>query len=88
MEAQYAPSIQANGRVKFYKACALAYTGKLDEAEELLCGNGGLIINDMREGEITMTDLWSYIREQRIKRGEPVSPDENPPHVLDFRMFV
>lgn len=88
LEAQYAPSIQANGRVKFYKACALAYTGKLDEAEELLCGNGGLIINDMREGEITMTDLWSYIREQRIKRGEPVSPDENPPHVLDFRMFV
>ena len=80
-------TIKNNKRCLLYYAYALARKGKLDEAEEILCGKDGktyLVVPDVRECELTVTKLWVYIHE---RRGETREQMGEPPYDLDFRMF-
>ena len=81
------PSIYI-GKVKYYKAAAIAYLGDIDTAEEMLLENGGMEIPDIREGEISTSDLWVYIQKERARRNGEVLNDEDIkiPYALDFRM--
>ncbi len=74
--------IKNNERCSIYYAYTLALTGRLKESEDILCGNGNLIIPDIRECETITSDLWFYIQSQKE------NPSEDLPRDLDFRMFV
>ena len=77
-----AENIKTNKRCSIYYAYALALTGRVKESEEILCGNGNLIIPDIRECETITSDLWFYIQSQKE------NPSGELPKDLDFRMFV
>lgn len=76
------PEIRENNRCALYYAFALARLGETDAAEQILCGDKPLIVQDMRECETSTVELWNYIRE---RKGLPPS---DPPSELDFRMFA
>ena len=73
--------------IKMMKAFALAYTGKLDEAEKILLENISEI-PDIREGENSTSQLYIYIQQQKaIQQGKTLSASEvNVPFHLDLRM--
>jgi tetratricopeptide (TPR) repeat protein len=80
--------IKANKRCLLYYAYALARLGRVKEAEEILCGEDGktyMVVPDIRECELTETQLWFYIQE--LKGLKPSEIGE-PPKDLDFRMFT
>ena len=78
------------GRVKTHAIAALMRTGRLQEAEALL--GGDIVLTDVREGNVLLTDLWFEL----MARKEKGSADETalawaretlvPPKRLDFRM--
>ena len=82
------PEVKALPFIKFMKACALAHTGELDEAEAILMENGGLDIPDIREGENSTSQVYLYIQEERAKlEGKPFDPKKvQVPFLLDLRM--
>ena len=82
------PEVKALPFIKFMKACALAHTGALDEAEAILMENGGLDIPDIREGENSTSQVYLYIQEERAKlEGKPFDPKKvQVPFLLDLRM--
>ena len=69
-----------------------AYLGadllKLDDAEAILLENGGLDVGDIREGEISITDLYIYIQQKKAQlRGVELQVrDIEVPFKLDLRM--
>jgi tetratricopeptide (TPR) repeat protein len=80
--------IKANKRCLLYYAYALARLGRVKEADEILCGKDGktyMVVPDIRECELTETQLWFYIQE--LKGLKPSEIGE-PPKDLDFRMFT
>lgn len=70
---------------EFLLADALAHTGRLEEAEELLAR---LQVPDIREGEISMSELYTYIQleKARLNGREPNPEDIEIPFQYDFRM--
>lgn len=85
---QESRSVRENKRCLLYYAYALARAGRTKEAEEILCGKDGntyLVVPDIREEELIVTELWFLIQEQQGK-----SPKEagQPPKDLDFRMHA
>lgn len=84
------PEIAAHPRCRLYYALALAETGSLEAAENILYENGGLILPDLREGETATLDLWYLIEEKKAKRdGKPFDRNSaNPPAFADFRMHA
>ncbi len=83
-------SVQADGRVAMTYAFALLRTGRTDEAEAMLWRNGGLSVTDIREGEISLTNLYLDIAKARAEAaGKTFDPaDVDVPRQFDFRMFV
>lgn len=88
-------TVRENGRVRILTARAAIEVGELDCAEAIL--RDRIEIINLREGELTLTDLWFSLHERRIARAEGHSVDDAlrqrvrrdfppPPH-LDFRMF-
>lgn len=81
------------GRMKLLAAQAALALGRLDECESLL---HALVVPDMREGEVSLTDLWYSLWEQRLSQREGLAIDDElaarvrreypPPADLDFRM--
>lgn len=65
-------------RIRFYYILALHRTGKTKEAFDLLCADGGLVIDDIREGEIAVGDLWQEMH--RKIYGE----EGELPYIFDF----
>ena len=60
----------------------------VQHAEEILCGKDGktyMVVPDIRESELTETELWFYLQERKGKSKEEVG---EPPRDLDFRMFT
>lgn len=80
--------IKNNKRCLLYYAYALARIGEIEKAEEILCGKDGktyMVVPDIRESELTETELWFYLQERKGKSKEEVG---EPPRDLDFRMFT
>jgi len=72
--------LQREERIKFYYISALAGVGKYQKAYDLLCAEGGLVMPDMREGEVTIGTLWETLHEKLYgDKGEL-------PYVFDFSM--
>lgn len=78
-------------RLRLYRAFALARLDRIEEAEALLCRDGvWLEVPDIKEGEISLSDLWYHIQEVRAARTGKAFDRSRvaPPHALDFRMFA
>ena len=82
------------GRLALYRVRCLVKLGRLDEARELLTER--LVVPDIREGEIAISDIWAELYARVIERDRAL-PDgsvsfddalrEYPlPYALDFRM--
>lgn len=82
------PELRKKPFLLFCRAFALAYSGKLDEAEAILFEGGGLIVPDIREGEISISDLYVHIQRKKAeKEGKILSDKEiKIPFAFDFRM--
>lgn len=88
-------TVREQGRMKLLAARAALALGNLDQCEALL---HGLVVPDMREGEVSLTDLWYQLWEQRVAQREGLEVDDAlrarvrreypPPADLDFRMHV
>ena len=83
-------AVQANGRVAMLYAIALLRTGLLSEAEAVLLRDGGLAVTDIREGEITLTELYIELAQAKAaQNGQTLGTDQvDVPRQFDFRMFV
>ena len=87
-------AVRAHGRVRLLQARAALDADQLERCEAIL--RGGLIVQDNREGEVALTELWFRLGERKLARdaGVPVDDDlrarvrrEWPvPPELDFRM--
>ncbi len=77
-------------RVRLYLAVSAEGRGDLDLAESILEEDGGLEVPDIKEGEISITELWFSIAEKKAARdGLPFDrATAKPPKKFDFRMNV
>ena len=57
-------TVKDNDRIKLYLAYSLLQVGSAKEAENILYSNGGLFINDYREGDKMLNNLYRGIREK------------------------
>lgn len=72
-------------RFLYLRASALAEVGRFDEAEEILLRP--LVVPDMREGELSLSDLWFRIYMKKEKLTRQQAEERHPlPESLDFRM--
>ncbi|MBC7286507.1 MAG: DUF5107 domain-containing protein [Armatimonadetes bacterium] len=87
-------SVRRCGRVVLLEAQAALAVGDLDTVERIL--GQSIEIPDLREGEVSLSDLWYAFHEQRLAKAEGVEVNDAlrervrrefppPPH-LDFRM--
>ncbi len=86
--------IRRSGRVRLLEARAALETGDFDRVETIL--NANIVIEDIREGEISLSDLWTELHARRLADRVGKAPDETfreqsrrdfpPPAHLDFRM--
>lgn len=83
-------AVQADGRTAMTYAFALLRQGDTDRAEAVLMRDGGLSVTDIREGEISLTNLYLDIARARADAaGHAFDPAETGvPRRFDFRMFV
>ena len=83
-------NVQADGRVAMIYAFALLHRGETDRAEEVLLRDGGLSVTDIREGEISLTNLYLEIARTRADAaGTPFDPTTvEVPRRFDFRMSM
>lgn len=77
-------------RVRFYYTYALLRAGFVCEAEKEFMHDGGIDIDDIREGEEGITSLWFDLQEEVAKRDGKTFDRKNakPPRRFDFRMNV
>lgn len=61
----YPDNIKNDTRIQMYKIFSMLRTGDVFKADELLNKDGGLEIADIREGEISITDLWCEIQKRK-----------------------
>lgn len=89
------PSTRANGRVRLLEARAAVDINDFDRARGILADES-LAIDDLREGELSLSHLWQALHEGWLAQQEGVAVDDVlkervrrqfpvPPH-LDFRM--
>ncbi len=94
MIAESAPGIRERGRVKLLQAEAALACGELAACEALLLS--GFKVEDLREGERSLSDLWFAVQERKLSVAEGCPIDEAlrqrvrceyplPAH-LEFRM--
>lgn len=70
--------IQKESRIRFYSILALYKTGSIQEAYNLLSAENGLVVEDVREGEVAIGQLWMDI--QKDLYGE----EKEVPYCFDF----
>lgn len=79
------PECVVNNRIRMYFAFAYVNTGLIDEAENILYKDGGLVIADMREGELSIGELWRLIH--TAKNPATKIEFDDMPKIFDFRMY-
>ena len=72
-------TMQADGRLRFYEVLALDETGSPEQAFELMEADGGLVLDDVREGETNLGGLWQRLQKKLTGKEEPV------PYRYDFK---
>ena len=87
-------AIRAAGRIRLLEGQAALAVGDLDRVAQLF--DGSLVIDDLREGERSLSHLWFAYHVRRISAAEGIPPDdalrervqrEFPvPAAIDFRM--
>ncbi len=87
-------SIRSVGRIRMIEARAAVATDDLDRAERILTSD--LVVPDLREGEVGLTDNWYALQEKKLARARnspvtdairnEVRKNFPPPKHLDFRM--
>jgi len=90
----FSDAIRARGRMRLLEARARLALGQIDQAGEII--DTLPIIEDIREGELSLSQLWLEYNVQRLSRQEncPITPElisrarrQFPlPAGLDFRM--
>ncbi|HIE27391.1 TPA: DUF5107 domain-containing protein [Candidatus Poribacteria bacterium] len=85
--------VRSHGRMLVIEAHAALKMDDLQRVEEILQSRP--VVPDIREGEVTLSDLWFEMHEKRIAAAENISIDEKlrqrvrrdypPPSWLDFR---
>jgi hypothetical protein len=88
------PAVARRGRVRLIRAQAALAVGDWRLAQKML---GGLEVDDIREGDNAVTELWFHMHEQRLADQERRPIDDElrqrvrrelpPPKELDYRMF-
>lgn len=71
----------SNGRLGLYSVLALMHTGRYFEAADIL--NEKFELNDIKEGEVSVSAIWEELYREIEKRGGEYIP---LPQKLDFRM--
>ena len=87
-------SVQRIGRIKALRIEALLGVGDAEEAEKLL--NRKIVLTDVREGEVSLTNMWFMMCAMKKAKAEGIEVTEDlvkemyntltPPAHLDFRM--
>lgn len=72
-------NMQENSRVRFYYIKALHMQGKDKKAYKLLEKDGGFVLDDIREGEDSLMQLWSGIYQNLYGKEEKI------PHRYNFK---
>ena len=67
-------ALAGDGRLRFYYISALRDLGEWEEALALLEADGGLVMDDIREGEDSIGQLYTSLQEKVTGRPVPV-PD-------------
>ncbi len=77
-------------RIRLTVAFANVKAGYIGKAEEMLYEGGGLLVADIREGEVSITELWYLIEEAKAKlEGKEFDRAKaKPPKMFDYRMFA
>ena len=88
--------VRTSSRIVLCEARAHLELGRLDDVARIL--ERQFEVHDLREGEVSLTDLWFGMHERRIAREENVPIDDAladrvrkefpPPAHLDFRMHT
>jgi len=88
------PELARHGRVRLLHARASLDAGRPRDALDVL--GSELVVPDVREGEVSLSDLWFSAQERRLAAEEGVEVDDDlrcrvrrdfpPPRHLDFRM--
>ena len=73
--------LQADSRLRFYYIKALGETGRQKEAYTLLEEDGGLVLDDIREGEESLGELWKKLHDAISEEEEEV------PYKYQFMAF-
>lgn len=73
--------VRENGKLKFYYISALHEEGENEKAYEILEKGGGLVIDDIREGEDSIAQLWSELHAIVCSEKKAV------PYRYDFKAF-
>ena len=60
--------VRSIGRVRIYITMAHINLGRIEEAEAVLYEGGGIVLPDIREGELIITELYLRIAEQKAAR--------------------
>ena len=79
--AQTAPPSSFAGRFRFLEARAAVLHGDVGRAESILAG--GLEVADLREGEVSLSDLWLAVHQ--APQG-PAGAQPDVPFIYDFRL--
>lgn len=87
---------RSRGRIRLLEGQAALATGDLRTVEAII--GEAREVDDLREGEVSLSDLWYGLHEQRLAKEEALPIDEDlkarvrrdlpPPAEIDFRMFT
>ena len=75
---QLSETMRADGRLRFYECLSLSETGDAERALALLEEDGGLVPDDVREGETNLGGLWKKLQKELTGKEAPV------PYRYDF----
>lgn len=75
---QLPASIQEDSRIQFFRILCLYRTGHVNQAYDLLCKDGGLVVDDIREGEDSIGQLWIQMYQDLFKTEGDI------PHQFNF----